>query len=406
MKPMVNEGVAVITNAGGLGVMAADACSENYGVSLASLSYDTENRIREAIPTAASTHNPVDVRGDATNKMITDAIGIVSGDDNVGGMAILSSPIEVADLSSIAVVISEARGRIDITIAVSFAGGAECEKALSLLRRDGIPSYPTPDRAIRALSYLRMAQRRRPEGVYVELPETSGRRRVLELLETAKMEFRSALSEEEGKTILSAYGIPVPPESLAISPRDAIAAAERIGYPVVMKIMSPDIMHKTDIGGVIVNVRTPEAVRETYESLTVRCRTAVPDARIDGVSVQKMVSGREVILSMIRDDQFGPVLSFGLGGIYVEIIGEISRALIPMSEDEMDKIIMSTKAYRMLSGARGRPPSDIESIRDIMKRMMKIALENPEIYELEINPVMVGKKKEGSWAVDALTTLR
>ena len=132
----------------------------------------------------------------------------------------------------------------------------------------------------------------------------------------------------------------------------------------------------------------------------------MPDAKIDGVSVQKMASGQEVILSMVRDDQFGPVLSFGLGGIYVEIFGEISRSLIPMSDDEIDKIIMSTKAYRMLSGARGRAPADIDSLRDLMKKVMKIALENPEIYELEINPVMVGKKNEGCWAVDALTTIR
>jgi acetyltransferase len=295
---------------------------------------------------------------------------------------------------------------LNIPVAVSFPGGRECEKALAVLRKKGIPSYPSPDRAVRSLSYLRMAQREHDPDEYVTLPETSGRYRVLELLEIARKEFRSALSEEEGKTILSAYGIPVPEEYLVRTARDAVTAAEKIGYPVVMKIMSPDIMHKTDIGGVIVNIRTEEEVRDSYASLMSRCTTAVPEAKIDGVSVQKMVAGREMILSMVRDDQFGPVLSFGMGGIYVEIFGEIARSLIPMSEDDMDKIIMSTKAYRVLSGARGKPPADIGSLRDIMKRMMKIALENPEIYELEINPVMVGKKKEGSWAVDALTTIR
>ena len=351
-------------------------------------------------------HNPIDVRGDATNDMITSALRISAEDENVGGAVVLSSPLDATDLSSIASAISQMKDELRIPVAVSFAGGRECEKALAVLRSSGIPSYPSPDRAVRALSYLRLAQRGRCDRSSSELPGTSGRARVLELLDLAKREHRSALSEEEGKSILSAYGIPVPAEILTSSPRDAAAAADRIGYPVVMKIMSPDIMHKTDIGGVMVNVRTAEEVRDSYGSLVTRCRSAVPEAKIDGVSVQKMVSGQEVILSMVRDDQFGPVLSFGLGGIYVEIIGEIARSLIPMSDDDIDKLIMSTKAYRMLSGARGRPPADIESLRDIMRRMMKIALDNPELYELEINPVMVGKRKEGSWAVDALTTIR
>jgi len=405
-RPMLKDGVVVVTNAGGLGVMAADACSDNYGVSLASLSSETEDRIRALVPSAASTHNPVDVRGDATNDMIVNALGAASEDEGAGGAVILSSPLDATDLVSIASSISDMKDDLRVPITVSFAGGRECEKAMAILRRNGVPSYPSPDRAVRALSFLRMAQRQRREEEHMILPETSGRHRVLELLGTAKREHRSALSEEEGKSILSAYGVPVPAESLVSTPRDAVSAADRIGYPVVMKIMSPDIMHKTDIGGVILNIRTPEEVRDAYGSLVTRCRTAVPDARIDGVSVQRMVSGREVILSMIRDDQFGPVLSFGSGGIYVEIMGEVARSLIPMSEHEMDKIIMSTKVYRMLSGARGRPPADLEPLRDIMRRIMKIALENPEIYELEINPVMVGKKKEGSWAVDALTTIR
>ena len=405
-KPMMKEGVAVITNAGGLGVMAADACSDNFGISLTALSPETGDEIRKAIPSVASTNNPVDVRGDATNEMIIDALRIVAEDEKVGGAAVLSSPLDATDLKAIARSICEMKDELRIPVTVSFAGGRECESALAILRKEGVPCYSSPDRAVRALSYLRKARMERGNKECVMLPETSGRPKFLELAERAKNEFRSSLSEEEGKMILSAYGVPVPPEFLVTTPRDAVAAAEKIGYPVVMKIMSPDIQHKTDVGGVIVNIRNEGEVREAFESMTVRCKMTVPDAKIDGVSVQKMVSGQEVILSLVRDDQFGPVLAFGLGGIYVEIIGEISRSLIPMSDDEMDKMITSTKAYRMLSGARGRPPADIESLKDIMRRMMKIAVENPEIYELEINPVMVGKKNEGSWAVDALTTIR
>ena len=404
-KPMEKDGVAVITNAGGLGVMAADACSENPNISLASLTSDTEDEVRRNVPSVASTHNPVDVRGDATDDMIINALRIVSDDENVGAATLLSSPVDAADLNSIASSLSEMKG-LKIPLTVSFAGGRECEKALSTLRANGIPSFPSPDRAVRALSYLRRSGIERANGEPMILPEISGRQRVEELLTIAKKEFRSSLSEEEGKSILSAYGIPVPAEYTATNHKEAVDAAERIGFPVVMKILSPDIHHKTDIGGVIVNVKTADDVRTSYELLIDRCRTAVPNAKIDGVSVQKMASGQEVILSMIRDEQFGPVLAFGMGGIYVEVMGEISRSLIPMSEDDLDRMMISTKAYRMLSGARGKPPADIGSLKDIMRRMMKIATENPEIYELEINPVMVGKNGEGSWAVDALTTVR
>jgi acetyltransferase len=373
---------------------------------LASLSPETEERVRDAIPSVASTQNPVDVRGDATDEMIISSLGIVADDEHIGGAVVLASPLDMIDLNSIAAAISDMRDRLSIPVTVSFPGGRECERALQILRDKGVPSYPSPDRAVRALSYLRMAQAGRKTFENVMLPKESGRERVLELLHIAKKEFRSSLSEEEGKSILAAYGVPVPSESMVTRACDAVQAAEGIGYPVVMKIMSPDIAHKTDIGGVILNIRTSEAVREAFETLIHRCTAAVPEARIDGVSVQKMAAGQEVILSMIRDDQFGPVLAFGLGGIYVEIIGEIARSLIPMSDDEMDRMIMSTKAYRMLSGARGKPPADIDSLKDIMRRLIKIAVENPEIYELEINPVMVGKKNEGSWAVDALTTIR
>ncbi len=222
----------------------------------------------------------------------------------------------------------------------------------------------------------------------------------------AREEGRVSLSEEEGKAILSAYGIPVPKEGFATSAPEAVRAAEAIGYPVVMKVQSPDIHHKTDVGGVIVGIRDEEGVRNAYESIMASCCAGIPGARIDGVSLEQMVSGQEVILSMIRDDQFGPIISFGLGGIYVEIIGEISQAMLPMNQQDLDRLIMSTKAYRMLSGARGRPPADIDSLKDIILRLIEIAEDNEEIYELEINPVMVGKKNEGSWAVDALATLR
>ena len=403
---MEKDGVVIITNAGGLGVMAADACSDSSSVRLAELSLETMDRIVKEIPSAASELNPIDLRGDAKNSDIEKALRIVSEDPGVGAALLLASPLDMIDLNAIAERLCTIRNEIDIPIAVSFAGGDVAEEASDILRKGGIPTFPTPDRSVLALSYLRSYSLNSAADELMELPEVSGRRDVLKLIREIKKEDRSSLSEEEGKRILRAYGIPVPPESRASDITEAADAAGKIGYPVVMKILSPDIHHKTDVGGVVVNIKDDSSLRIAYESMIARCRMAVPDAKIDGVSIQKMVSGQEVIVSMIRDDQFGPVLSFGLGGIYVEILKEISQTVLPVSKKEFERLITSTKAYHLLSGARGKPPADIGSLKDIILRLAKIAEENPEIYELEINPVMVNERSKGSWAVDALVTLR
>lgn len=405
-KEMDGGGIAIITNAGGLGVMAADACSDDDNVSLAELCQNTRLRITEEIPSTASAMNPIDLRGDAGNDDIEKAVRIVSEDPNVGGIVVLASPLDMIDLDAIAERLCGIKDQIK-PIAVSFAGGGVAERGADILRKGGIPSFPSPDRAVRALSVLRgHRMRSRTEERDLRLPKGSGRKATSKLISDIKGQGRIALSEEEGKKILSSYRIPVPAEGTASNIQEAVELAGEIGYPVVMKVLSPDIAHKTDVGGVIVGIKDESAVKDAYESIITRIRMAVPDARIDGVSIQQMVSGQEVILSMIRDEQFGPVISFGLGGIYVEIMGEISQGVIPMGHEELDDMITSTKAYRLLSGARGKPPADIESLKDIMLRLMKIAEENPELYELEINPVMVGVKGNGSWAVDALVTLR
>ncbi len=238
------------------------------------------------------------------------------------------------------------------------------------------------------------------------MPKVDGRGKVKAIIDAAYAEGRKSLTEAEGKQIFNAYGIPIPGEATVNSEAEAEAACDRIGYPVVMKIVSPDIAHKTDVGGVVVGVKDSAAAKAAYTQIMENCRKNKPEARLDGVSVQQMVSGQEVILSMMRDVQFGPVVSFGLGGIYVEILREISQMHVPMSEQQLEEMITSTKAYKLLSGARGMPASDIDAIKDVIKRIVLIAQENPEIVELEINPVLVGRKGQGCWAVDCLCTLK
>lgn len=405
-SPMKKDGIAIITNAGGLGVMSADAAFDAPHINAVKFSDETIAEIKRRVPTVAGLTNPIDVRGDAKPEYFREVIDIVTKDPNVGGLVIMGSPLDTADLEAVAKIIVEMRDEIPVPTTVCFAGGSKCDRANVILKEGRVPTYPTPDRAVRALSILRRYTIRKDEKQDpLKVPAISGRAVSEKIIAKVRSEGRGSLTEAEGKEIFAAYGIPTPGEALVRCADDAASACDKIGYPVVMKIVSPDIQHKTDVGGVVVGVKDSAEAVAAYNRIMESCTKAAPNARIDGVSIQQMVSGQEVILSMIRDPQFGPVISFGLGGIYVEILREISQAHVPMTEQQLDEMIKSTKAYKLMSGARGLPEADIESMKDVIKRMVLIALENPEIHELEINPVIVGLKGKGCWAVDALCTL-
>ena len=406
-SPMKKNGIAIITNAGGLGVMSADAAFEAPFIEAAKLSQKTLDAITEAVPTIAGLTNPIDVRGDAKAEYFRGAIQAVIKDPSVGGLVIMGSPLDTADLESIAKIIVEMRDDIPVPTTCCFPGGDKCEKANKILREGKIPCFSTPDRAVRALSILRKyTVMNEVKQDPMKMPSVSGRAESQKIIAAAKAEGRKALTEAEGKKIFAAYGMPAPGEATVKSADEAVKECNRIGYPVVMKILSPDIAHKTDVGGVVVGVKTAEDAKAAFEKIMANCKAAKPNARLDGVSIQQMVFGQEVILSMIRDVQFGPVVSFGLGGIYVEILGEISQSHVPISEQQLDKMITSTKAYKLLSGARGLPLADVDSVKDMIRKIVLVSVENPEIFELEINPVIVGNKGQGCWAVDALCTLK
>jgi acetyltransferase len=406
-SPMKKNGIAIITNAGGLGVMSADATFNAPYIEAAKLSPETIENIKKAVPTIAGLTNPIDVRGDAKAEYFKGAINAVVKDPAVGGLVIMGSPLDTADLESIAKILVEMRDEIPYPTTCCFPGGEKCERANRILREGKIPCYPTPDRAVRALSILRKYTIRSQEKHDPMIkPAVSGKATAQKIIADAKAEGRNALTEAEGKKIFAAYGMPTPGEATVKSADEAVKECNRIGYPIVMKILSPDIAHKTDVGGVVVGVKNADEAKAAYDKIMNNCKTAKPNARLDGVSIQQMVFGQEVILSMIRDEQFGPVVSFGLGGIYVEIMGEISQAHVPMSEQQLDKMITSTKAYKLLSGARGLPLADVDAVKDMIRRIVMVSVENPELFELEINPVIVGKKGQGCWAVDALCTLK
>ncbi len=224
--------------------------------------------------------------------------------------------------------------------------------------------------------------------------------RTKEILEKAKAEGRTSLLECEAKEICMEYGIPVNKFALAKNPDEAVQLAEKVGYPVVMKIVSPQIIHKSDVGGVILNIDTPEKVRESYDRIISNVKSHVPDAHITGILVQNMAPhGLEVIVGAIRDLQFGPTLMFGLGGVLVELLKDVSFRIAPVDEDEAMDMMREIKAFPLLSGYRGMEGVDLNALKDIIVRTSKLMMDNPEIKQLDLNPVFA--YKDGAVVVDA-----
>lgn len=400
------DGVAIVTNAGGLGVMAADACSD-YGLGMASLSKETVDKLKTRLPEESNFYNPIDVIGDADAARYEFAVRTVMDDPNVNCVLAMVAPSDLLDIPAVATTLASFAGTTDMPIATAFVGGTDIAAGTAILLEAGIPSYESPDRAVRALAAMVRYQEARRRPVDGEAPVIEGdRARVEAVLDKVRAEGRTALSEEEGKEVLRAYGVNVPREGLARTAEDAAALARDIGFPVVLKVSSPDIAHKTDVGGVAVNLGSEEEVRRAYELMMSRVRSRMPAARVDGAAVERMFSGREVIVGMVRDEQFGPVITFGLGGIFVEIMKDVSQAIAPLTPRRVDEMVRSIRAYPILAGARGRTPADIPALKDVLFRVAQIAMDFPEFTEFEINPVMVGDEGQGCGAVDALATIR
>jgi acyl-CoA synthetase (NDP forming) len=404
--PSQGGGIAIITNAGGLGVMAADACGD-FGLRMASFTNETVEKLRSYLPEEANIYNPVDVIGDAKADRYEFAMQTVMDDPGVVVVLVLLAPTDLVDIPGVAKMVASYAGRAAMPIVTCFVGGEDAREGIRILRHAGIPNYESPERAVRALSAMIEYEATRERNLAEIFSTVRGDKfRVERLLKKARSEGRVSLSESEGKEILRAYGVPVPREAFADSEDKAVAIANKIGYPVVMKVESPDIAHKTDVGGVAINLKSDEEVRKQFTLMLSRVRERVPRARVDGVSIQQMKTGREVIVGMVRDDQFGPVITFGLGGIFVEVLKDVSQRIVPLSDVDVWEMITSIKAYPILTGARGKKPADIPALREVIIRVAQIATDIPAITELEINPVIVGDLEQGVSAVDALVIIR
>jgi len=400
------EGVAIVTNAGGLGVMAADACSDN-GLTLATFEAATIERLKQGLPPAASLYNPIDVVGDADAARYDHAIRTVMDDPNVACVVALLAPTDLVDISSVARTLTAFAGSSPKPIVTSFVGGKEMMAPIDMLKAAGVPNYPSPERGIRALAAMvehrRSLDRKESHAVR---PMDADHEAVREVISSVRSEGRLQLSEGEGKRILKAYGIATPQEGIAHDLASAQKLARDIGYPVVMKVESPDIAHKTDVGGVVLNIDDDQELERSYQVMLSKVREKLPNAKVTGVSIQKMVKGREVIVGMVRDDQFGPVITFGLGGIFVEILRDVTQGIAPLDRDDVERMVRSIRAYPMLAGARGKRPGDIPALVEIILKISQMAMEVPDLEELEMNPVMVGDEGTGVIAVDALVTIK
>ena len=400
------DGVAIVTNAGGPGVMTTDAVGDS-DLSLASFADDTVERFQETLPDEANVYNPVDIIGDAPVERFEEALDIALSDPNVGAAVVLACPTATLSYEALADAVVDLQAEYDTPVAATLMGGSSARDANERLSQAGIPTYFDPARAVRSLDALReyrdISQREYTEPETFDVDREAAR----EILESAARRDTNRLGVE-AMDLLDAYGIPTPASDIVDARSDAVDAAERIAGEdgeVVMKIVSPDILHKSDIGGVAVGV-PPEEVGDTYEDLVTRARSYQPDATILGVQVQEMVdldSGVETIAGMNRDPQFGPLVLFGLGGIFVEVLEDTTVRVAPVSEPSAREMIDEIDAAPLLRGARGRDPVDEGSVVETLQRLSQLVTDFPAIVELDINPLVA--TPDGAQAVDVRLTI-
>jgi acetate---CoA ligase (ADP-forming) len=397
------DGVAIVTNAGGPGVMTTDAIGDSR-LTLAEFSEQTLSAYEASLSEQASIYNPVDIVGDADAERFGDAVEVALSDEQVGAVLVVAAPSAVLSFDELAGTITELRNEHDIPIVTSLMGGDSADAAAERLREHGVSNYFDPTRAVRSLEALSRfheiscRQYEPPTEFDVDYD------RAQEILRHAAEHDRNRLGVE-AMELLDAYGVPIPVGTVVDSPDDAVTVAEDIEGPVVMKIVSTDIQHKSDIGGVKIGVEDDE-VADVYEELITRARNYQPDASIMGVQVQEQVDleeRTETIVGLNRDPQFGPMLLFGLGGIFVEVLEDTTVRIGPISETEAVEMTEEIQSAPVLRGARGRPPADIGAIGEALQRLSQLAMDFPAILELDINPLVAGSDEV--YAIDLRLTI-
>jgi len=398
-------GVVIVSNAGGPAIISTDMC-EKYGLKLADISSSKE-AIAKVIPEYGSARNPVDIVGDADAARFEKVISEVLTNPNVSSLVTMCTPsatLNYSDLARRLVKISKGTKKPMIAALMGLAEGSENKEILS----DGaIPHFAYAELAIRTLDAL--YRFRDWVDMAEDVPEKFevNTKKVRAVLDNARKEGRTHVLEDEGYEILSAYGFHVPKSIIATSEDECVNAVKDIGYPVVMKVVSPDIIHKSDAGGVKVGVGTDEEIRAAFKTITDSARKYKADAKIKGVLLQEMIkSGKEIILGAKHDLIFGPLIMFGLGGIYVQVFKDVVFRMAPISRQEGMRMIESIKSIKLLRGVRGERPSDLKAVVNNLQRLSQLVTDFPEIEEFDINPLIVLEEGKGAFTVDVRVGLR
>jgi len=406
--PPKGRNMAVLTNAGGPGVTAADALEAN-GLALAELSAKTEASLTGLLPPAASLTNPVDMLASATPEQYAGCLRFLLADPGVDGVLVILPPPPMHTAGAVAKAVIPVIHNAAKPVVVALMGERLIQEAVEHFRAAHVPEYRFPERAASALAILaQRAEYLRRDG---EIPEPCcevDRARAEVILEKWKAQNSTNPNLSSGmlpskvvEGLLNAYGIQPLPSRLARSSEEAVHLAERFGYPVALKVTSPDITHKSDVGGVMLDLSDPEAVANGFITVTRNGQTANPRARILGAQVQRMLStGQEVIVGAIQDPQFGPLVMFGSGGLEVEGMKDVAFALAPINRDEAEYLLENTWAGRKLHGYRNLPPADRNAVIDVIMRLAQLAADFPLLSEIEINPLRVLPKGDGAYAID------
>lgn len=381
----LGEKVLVITNAGGMGIAAADACAYE-GLRLATLSPQTIDKLGKVLPPNWSLGNPVDIIGDATPQRYRDAIVACLDDEGYDGIVIVLTPQAMTDPEGVAREVSQLLEGYHKPVLAAWMGEETVQAGRRILNEHSIPTVFSPGKAVRIFRRLREYSKNL---ALIDVRETS-KTEAERIIAKALAEQRTMLSEEEAKQVLKIYGIPVNKTATAQSEEEALQLAEYMGFPVAMKVLSPDISHKSDVGGVRLNLSSPSQVQQAFSEMMDAIRYRMPEARVLGVTIGEMVQGdREVFVGMNRDPQFGPVLLFGLGGIFIETIKDISYELAPVNHSRARDMIERVKTFPILAGIRGKPPANIDALADILVRVSRLAEDLERVKSLDINPIIL-----------------
>ena len=408
MQPLPRgPNLAIVTNAGGPGVMATDALITRGGYP-AKLSQSTIEKLDRILPPYWSKGNPIDILGDASAERYKNVIEACFEDENVDGLLMIYTPQGIADPIEIAKGIMElckCKGRPCGTLLTSFMGYSEVEEANRIFTENNIPTFSTPEQAVRSFMY--MYQYKRNLELLYETPEelpvdsVPPKRPLTVIMKNAAQENREILTEIESKQLIEYYGIPSVKTLEAATVQDAISAASHVGYPVALKILSPQITHKSDAGGVVLNINSKAELIEAYDLIIRRAKEYDPTATIQGVVVEPMImkKGYEIILGAKNDPLFGPVILFGMGGIGVEFLKDFSLGLPPLNQTLARRIMEETKVYNLLKGYRNMPPANIKLLEEIMVRFSQLIVDFPQLKEIDLNPLFIEAKE--TYVLDA-----